>query len=178
MNEQKEQSMLWLRDALLKLMTEKAFNSISITEICARADLSRRTFYRLYESKEDILEKYADSLCEAYFQLFKEEKDLSLTNVAVIFFSFWKNHKDFLLILQKQNLLYLLLFRFNKLLPDIYTKYKSHMLHLEDKLSIEYVAIYNAGGFWNLLIKWLEDGCVKTPEDMAAIVSEVMNLKQ
>jgi len=53
MNQQKQQSMQWLTDALLTLMAEKSYGDISITEICTRADLSRRTFYRLYGSKED-----------------------------------------------------------------------------------------------------------------------------
>lgn len=178
MNKQKQQSMQWLREALLDLMVEKNFNNISITEICDKADLSRRTFYRLYESKEDILKRYADSLCQQYFELFKEEEDLSLSNVANIFFSFWKDYRCFLLILYKQNLIYILLFQFNRLLPEVYVNYKSHLLQVKDKTSIKYVAFYNAGGFWNLLIKWIEDGCVKTPEDMSRIVSEVANLKQ
>jgi AcrR family transcriptional regulator len=178
MNQQKQQSMKWLTDALLTLMGEKAYREISITEICTRADLSRRTFYRLYESKEDILKGYADSLCQRYFELFTKQDDLSLANVAYIFFSFWKVYKDFLLILHQQNLVHILLFKFNELLPNVYVKHKAQLLKTKDRKNIEYVAFYNAGGFWNLLIKWLEDGCAKSPEDMSAIVNEVLNLKQ
>lgn len=178
MNKQKQQSMQWLTDALLTLMTEKSYGNISITEICTRADLSRRTFYRIYESKEDILKKYADSLCQCYFKQFEKQENLSLENVANIFFSFWKKQKDFLLLLYREKLIYILLFKFNELLPSVYVNYKAHLLQTKDKKSMEYVAFYNAGGFWNLLIKWLEDGCKKTPEEMSTIVSEVLNLKQ
>ncbi|OPJ65144.1 TetR/AcrR family transcriptional regulator [Clostridium oryzae] len=178
MNPQKQQSIKWLTDALLALMTEKSYEEISITEICSRADLSRRTFYRLYKSKEDILKEYAEALCFDYFELFEKQKNLSLTNVAKIFFSFWINYKGFLLTLHKEKLIHILLFKFNELLPKVYVKYKAHLLETKDKKSIEYVAFYNAGGFWNLLIKWLEDGCKKTPEDMAEVVNEVLNLKK
>jgi AcrR family transcriptional regulator len=178
MNQQKQQSIQWLTDALLTLMGEKDYREISVTEICKRADLSRRTFYRLYESKDDILKKFTASLCLRYFELFKKQNDLSLANVANIFFSFWGIYKDFLLMLHHQNLIHIVLFQFNKLLPNVYINYKAHLLQTKDKKSIEYVAFYNAGGFWNLLIKWLEDGCVKTPENMSAIVNEVLNLKQ
>jgi AcrR family transcriptional regulator len=74
MNKQKQQSMQWLTDALLTLMSEKAYRGISITEICTRADLSRRTFYRLFESKEDILKEYVELLCLRYFELFKKQE--------------------------------------------------------------------------------------------------------
>lgn len=178
MNQQKQQSMQWLTDALLTFMAEKSYEQISVTEICTRADLSRRTFYRLYKSKEDILKKYAESLCQSYFERFKNQDDLSLTNVANIFFSFWKMQENFLLLLYRENLIYILLFQFNKLLPSVYINYKAHLLHTRDEKNIEYVAFYNAGGFWNLLINWLEDGCEKTPEEMSAIVNEVLNLKQ
>jgi len=91
---------------------------------------------------------------------------------------FWKIYEDFLLLLYRENLIYILLFRFNNLLPSVYINYKAHLLQTKDEKSIEYVAFYNAGGFWNLLIKWLEDGCEKTKEEMSAIVNEVLNLKQ
>lgn len=111
----------------------------------------------------------------------KDYREISITEIctrANVFFSFWKAYKDFLLMMHQQNLIHIMLFQFNELLPNIYVKYKAHLLQTKDKKSIEYVAIYNAGGFWNLLIRWLEDGCTKTPEDMSAIVNEVLNFKQ
>ncbi|QIK70466.1 TetR/AcrR family transcriptional regulator [Erysipelothrix sp. HDW6C] len=44
-----------ITDALLILVETKPFNSISITELCDRAGVSRMTYYRHYETKEDIL---------------------------------------------------------------------------------------------------------------------------
>lgn len=54
------QSRTWLMDALAALMEEKKFEEITVVEICRRADLSRRTFYRNYSSKEDLFR----SCCE------------------------------------------------------------------------------------------------------------------
>lgn len=45
------QSRTWLMDALAALMQEKKFEEITVVEICRRADLSRRTFYRNYSSR-------------------------------------------------------------------------------------------------------------------------------
>ncbi|WP_148129013.1 TetR/AcrR family transcriptional regulator, partial [Nosocomiicoccus sp. HMSC067E10] len=49
------QSQQWIYESLIKLMQEKSFNSISIGEITKLADLDRTTFYRNFDSKEDIL---------------------------------------------------------------------------------------------------------------------------
>ncbi|MCR5505964.1 MAG: TetR/AcrR family transcriptional regulator [Bacilli bacterium] len=50
--------------ALLKLMDEKPYQSISITEICDKAGVSRMAYYRNYNSKEEILTKHAEMIVE------------------------------------------------------------------------------------------------------------------
>nr|WP_319487342.1 IS3 family transposase [uncultured Caproiciproducens sp.] len=45
----------WLTKALLELMKNKPFQEISISEIAEKADLSRRTFYRSFSSKEEVI---------------------------------------------------------------------------------------------------------------------------
>lgn len=45
----------WLANALLELMKNKPFREISISEIAEKADLSRRTFYRSFSSKEEVI---------------------------------------------------------------------------------------------------------------------------
>lgn len=40
--------------ALVKLTQEKALSSISVTELCQAAGVSRMAFYRNYRSKEEV----------------------------------------------------------------------------------------------------------------------------
>ena len=42
-------------NALIDLMKEKNFDAISVSEITARAGVSRVSYYRNFDSKEDIL---------------------------------------------------------------------------------------------------------------------------
>ncbi|MBE0688888.1 MAG: TetR/AcrR family transcriptional regulator, partial [Anaerolineae bacterium] len=44
-----------LRVALMQLIVEKGFDSISVQEITDRADVSRATFYLHFRDKEDLL---------------------------------------------------------------------------------------------------------------------------
>ena len=44
--------------ALLRLMQEKKYESISITDITTLAGVSRMAYYRNYKSKDEILIKY------------------------------------------------------------------------------------------------------------------------
>ena len=51
-----------ITDALLKLMQNAHLNNISISQICDEAGVGRASFYRNFDSKEDIISKHLKSL--------------------------------------------------------------------------------------------------------------------
>ena len=44
-----------LHDALLKLVVEKAYEAITVEDICRRADVGRSSFYAHYTGKDDLM---------------------------------------------------------------------------------------------------------------------------
>ena len=56
-----------IETALLLLMQEKDFESISVTEIASRAGVSRTAYYRNYASKEDVLRNVFNRVKSRYF---------------------------------------------------------------------------------------------------------------
>ena len=60
------QSQRMMADALLELMKEHSFPRITITQICDRAGVGRKTFYRNFELKEDVIAFRLDELCAVY----------------------------------------------------------------------------------------------------------------
>ncbi len=53
-----------VRGALLELLDEKPLGDISVTELCARADINRTTFYKHYGTPDDVLRDIAVELAE------------------------------------------------------------------------------------------------------------------
>src|SRR5437763_13744482 len=79
---------LW--DALLALMTERNFESITVTDICERAMVHRTTFYKHYEDKNGLLFHVIQDELNALFAAVdmhvatEEEADNRARPVAVV----------------------------------------------------------------------------------------------
>ena len=51
-----------LQNAFIELTIQKNFGSVTVAEITERAMVNRATFYRHFQDKYDLLEKYMDAL--------------------------------------------------------------------------------------------------------------------
>lgn len=51
-----------VQNALFDLLGEKELSKISISELCRRAQINRKTFYRHYRGTEDIIEELENAL--------------------------------------------------------------------------------------------------------------------
>ena len=68
-NSAKEDTRECITTALVRLSLCKSLSSISITELCREAGVSRMAFYRNFESKEDIFAWKIESLVEKYSEV-------------------------------------------------------------------------------------------------------------
>ncbi|MFS0781202.1 TetR/AcrR family transcriptional regulator [Bacillus sp. 1P06AnD] len=152
--------------ALFKLMKEKQYEDITITDIAKTAGVSRVTYYRNYNSKEEIITHYVDELGYRFGQETKHldpTKDMYVCVLA--FFRYWIKHREFLLCLHEAKLAYVLLEHANKTI-SLYTttakkKYESRFL---------------LGAMHNIMFEWIKGGATESPEEMAAIVSDLYRL--
>ena len=96
--------------ALLRLMKHKEIEEITISELVSVAGVGRNSFYRNFESKEQLLCGYIVELYKEYFK----EKNVPLKvgdggNVEDFLlprFRFIKEHGDIFRVLHKRGLLY------------------------------------------------------------------------
>ncbi|EWH21642.1 TetR/AcrR family transcriptional regulator [Bacillus haynesii] len=170
-----QQSKSWLTLSLLELMKEKSFSDITIKEIAEKAQLDRRTFYRHFQSKKDILDRYFEQLCSEYSNYIVQEKHIDLSSLGHAYFNFWSRHADFLQALHQNHLFYLIVEKYNELLPDLHKKFKEATFHFKSKIDLEYGLSFSAGGFWNILSKWFERGRKETPEEMSHILQGIVD---
>jgi AcrR family transcriptional regulator len=165
-----QQSQRWIVQSLLDLMKVKEYDKISVSEICRKADLDRRTFYRNFDSKSDVLEYYVRVLGEEYIKLYATIETPSTYNAAKFFFEFWNRHLYFIRNIKKCGLCDFIFQKFEK-----FTKEHSELLINVDikNLPIEYIFAYRIGGFWNVMLTWVNNDVMLSPDEMAFIISQV-----
>lgn len=174
-NRKSNQSKLWMENALLKLMHTENYYDITIQEITDHAGLSRRTFYRNYSSKDEILEGYFYKIWLEYRSLILQQKNLSLPNIAKVFFTEMKKYKEFLLLVNRQNLIPLFLTKVDELLPQVFDEVKGRVMPFSNE-SILYALTFSTGGFMRILIRWLNEDMQKSPEEIATIVEDFISI--
>ncbi len=171
-----EQSKEWILESLLDLMKEKKFSNIKIKEITDKADLSRRTFYRNFSCKEDVLEMYFCHICEDYIKVLLEEKYFTYENISKVFFCFWMKKVKFLDLLNNNDLNFLFLEKLNMYVLEVYEMTKGQINVYEDEEALKYTLSYSVGGLWNVLMMWLKGDRKKTALDLSKVVTRVKKI--
>lgn len=71
-----------LQDALIELVSEKGYESVSIREILDRANVGRSTFYAHFQDKDELLHSILDRLDEL-FEQHKKQIVAAAKNVSI-----------------------------------------------------------------------------------------------
>ena len=148
--------MNYIAEGLLKLMSDKPYAKISVSDICEKAGVNRSTYYRHFYTKEDIIRYYIDGIMNSYLHKFRDSGDKLLENYLSIMFSEFLQNKDNLLLIHRENLSYLLI--------DVLNKHFSFS-DISDTAD-RFRTAYHIGGIYNDLLLWFSHGMKETAEEM------------
>ncbi|MBP3488747.1 MAG: TetR/AcrR family transcriptional regulator [Roseburia sp.] len=93
------QSRQWFLDSLIALMQEMPYQDITIRMICKRADLSRQTFYNLFENKEEILHCCLRQLYLEEFDKLSKKNHISLYDTIESFSAVLEHNRTLLALM-------------------------------------------------------------------------------
>lgn len=155
-----------ITNALLSLMEEQDYKNISVTDIVNKAGLSRVTYYRHFNNKEEIIIRFF----ELTKNRFKDQLNISagenVNNELVILalFLFFKANLKANQCLRKAGL-------DGELLKFLSTEFLENLPVQLDK----FYAYFVAGALYNVLIKWLDNDCKDSIEEVSKPFIEVQN---
>ena len=159
-----------ITDALFDMLAIKSLSSISISEIAENASVDRRTFYRHFKSKNDVIRYYIHNALIQYEQILLRYNVKDTYFLAKAIFETLLCIKEVLLIFYKQNLLDLFLIDFEV----IYKKYQYQCSEIINLENIDYIMAFERGGIINIVKIWISEGCKHSPEEMGTIIRRTL----
>lgn len=79
------QSQRWLGESFIRLLAQQRYDEITIGAICKEADLSRQTFYNVFDSKEEVLRYCMRSQYEKQFQRLADQQSITVSEIVEAF---------------------------------------------------------------------------------------------
>lgn len=170
MNPQSERSKQWIEEALLQLMKQKHFNNITITDITAKAGVSRLTFYRNFESKEEVLLRYFDAIFQDYLRVLREDTHCTLENALCKCFEYWQTHKEESRLLVRDDLAAIL-----------YRPYGQYLDQVLENVSVPRTLSHTqkrfiVGGLYFIMQDWLESGDGRTAGEITREILDFLGM--
>lgn len=164
-----------LKEAILRVLKKKELKQITITELCAEADINRITFYRHYETPCDVLEDVGRDMFTALQTELKPPKSLpDFERYIEDMCTYLYEHSDTVLILLHRSSdtdAFEFVKEMYRFIVDEYSSLPE--LQEYDADSIRLMTTYFGGGGYFLLRQWLTEDIQKTPKEIASIVYQL-----
>ncbi|WP_080831779.1 TetR/AcrR family transcriptional regulator [Cohnella massiliensis] len=160
-----------LAQGLVELLREEEYKEITVTRLCERAQIARRTFYRNFETIEDVLSFSIAGMMEEFVKEMQAHVHDDFKTVVTAYFTFWEKHAWLLLLLSKNQLIHIVFTLYIHYLHQF-----SNVLWLNDQAAApdeEEFAVrlaYTSGGLWSVLTYWISSGCRQSPGELAGII--------
>lgn len=160
-----------ISNALITLLYKKKIDLITITELCDKAQVSRRTFYRHFKKKNDVVDYYVTDIMKNLALELKIHSKQDKKSLIMAFFNYLKPYTQLLLVLNDNKLGDIVFTSYIKCVTTLtFSNIPSQEMCNSNSLNIQYNMAFMLGGLWSLLTFWIMNGCNKTPAELTDIV--------
>lgn len=155
--------------ALIRLMSAKKFSDITVTDIVTKANVARSSYYRNFDSKEDVLISISDGIMDEYrARLHQLGDDFLGYEGVLLIFRYFRAYRAPLLCVYRAGLI------------GIYLEiFDMHVETMAGDMAYNDIRRYRmhafSGALFNVFLKWLENGMREKPEDMARMMCEMLS---
>ena len=160
---------------LLETTKQQPYQDISVSQLCQLSGLSRKTFYRLFENKEDVLVALIDhTLMEyEYFVGPSDSIGRDILNEPMNLFAFWRRNKQLLDILDETNKTALLL---ERTVDHILREQREVRAHfgVDQEPYAEDALLFYISGMMSLVIRWYQSGFARPESEMTDLLNRLL----
>lgn len=164
----------YIKQSLFLLMETTPYEKISMDMISAKSGVSRRTIYRYFDNKTDILNYYMKEMVNEYYRTVQSKIE-NTANLIARSFQFVSDNVKFFQIAYKNNLLSSII----EVLEDVIRKMVSNTKNKKYKGfntdNIDYYIAFVSGGCYRMLCQYLKEENQHTPKQMASIYRRIIS---
>ena len=170
-NSTARQSQQWLGESLIRLMEQKPYSAITIGAICKEADLSRQTFYNVFENKEEVLRFCLRQQYEKQFQRFAAQEVITVGEIVGAFA---------VVVAEKQKLLRMMIEnQLDSILADEITRcvalFAGKFVKKEQQGErLSYSEVLLSGALGHLLVYWFQQERPISIEQLTQLITEFL----
>lgn len=169
-----------IKEALVRLLEKKSLDKVKVNELCEAAGVNRATFYRHYETLQDVLHEIEQDFAAQIPQLSRpphdiEEAKAHMEAVCVNIYEHCELVKTLFLNRTDADMI--------QSIGEIYRdSLKVQMLRQTelrlDEDTLEIFIAMMSGGCYALLRQWMLKDISKTPREIADILFRVIHLPE
>lgn len=165
-----------LEQGLLEAMLQQRFEEISVSDLCEKMQVPRKTFYRYFEGKEGALYALIDHALQNY-ELYvtpRMDQDSSVLAYIELIFHYWWVRKDLLDCLEKSGLEGVLvqraILRANEEISRPIRFLDQHMIGEQMNRNMFIVC-----GIMSMVLQWHHEGYSESVEQMALTARKLLS---
>lgn len=175
-----------IKESLTLLMKEKSFDKITIKDITDKANINRATFYLHYmdkydlleQSQNDILNEIREVLADA-FKIFNpqslpiQDANTIIPFISCVYECIGKN-SDFVKVILGGNGDLNFQLKFKNLIEELIKKISVIKTPDAFCIPLKYLIETATSMHIGIISRWLEDGMIETPSELACITSNII----
>ena len=160
-----------IEQALIKLMASTPYSDISVTALCEYLSMPRKTFYRYFDGKEDVLDAFMDHLlAECDEMLLADAPPRQRIEQMLLFV---KRQKDLLDVLSKNALIDAFIKRACSR-PIVNEEALSTLLGNEPQWARPMIVMFATAGFSALALDWYKEDFARTTGEMTDLCCRML----
>lgn len=173
-NQRSQKTQSRIKELFIDLLRKKNISKITVREICEQLKINRSTFYAHFVDTNDLLEAIEEDMSAQLVAQMVDNTETIGEGFENIF-AYIKENADFYQAYFSHARTVGML---NIILPALYKEKLSLLLNImgyATQAEYEYHSCFFISGITGLIRRWLDTGCMESPQDMSAIIYKQYN---
>lgn len=177
LDRRKQFTRMVLKEALMDLLKGKPISSVTVKELCEKANINRSTFYSHYVDPYDLLDKIGKEVFDDMYETLNQynfQKQDEVLQMSTKILEYVAERSELCQILLSKNGDTSFRKRVTKIIQNFIMNKWMEEHQLGDELS-EYIPLLVVSGGVDAIESWLANGKKESPQEMALLIHQFIN---